>query len=58
MAVTARHLGGTGIMLAFDCSIRAATTDDQPEAEMVSGILTVYLLDSFGVLVEDFASND
>lgn len=55
LVVTARHLRGTGSMLAFDCAIRAAGDDAGPAEAMVSGILTVYLLDSFDALVEDFA---
>jgi hypothetical protein len=41
-------------MLAFDCAIRRA--GQSPEAEpMVSGVLTVYLLESFEALERDFA---
>lgn len=61
LVVTAKHLRGTGSMLAFDCSIRAAATGGRDGADgpaMVSGILTVYLLESFDALVEDFAQED
>ena len=54
LVVTATHLRGSGRMLAFDCSIRPAGGGDA----MVSGILTVYLLDSFDALVEDFAAEE
>lgn len=54
LEVTARHLRGNGRMLAFDCSVRPAGGGDA----MVSGILTVYLLDSFDALVEDFTADD
>lgn len=54
LAVTARHLRGTSGLLAFDCAIRVAG-----EAEpMVSGVLTVYLLESFEALIEDFSADD
>jgi predicted hotdog family 3-hydroxylacyl-ACP dehydratase len=54
LIVTARHLRGSTGMLAFDCSIRRAgqSADAQP---MVSGVLTVYLLESFEALERDFA---
>ncbi|MFN2425175.1 MAG: hypothetical protein ABR587_01865 [Candidatus Binatia bacterium] len=54
LVVTARHLRGETGMLAFDCSIRAAGSAEP----MVSGILTVYLLESFEALTRDFASQD
>ena len=51
LEVTATHLRGSTGLLAFDCAIRPA-----PGAEpMVSGILTVYLLESFEALARDFA---
>ena len=54
LIVTATHLRGTTGLLAFDCSVRAATD----AAAMVSGILTVYLLESQEALNRDFASDD
>jgi predicted hotdog family 3-hydroxylacyl-ACP dehydratase len=54
LVATATHLRGSGRMLAFDCSVRAAEGGDA----MVSGILTVYLLESFEALVEDFTADD
>lgn len=44
---------GSG-MLAFDCALRTAGEG----AVMVSGVLTVYLLESFAALDRDFASDD
>jgi len=55
LLVSATHLRGglrgSSGLLAFDCAIRAAA-DAEP---MVSGILTVYLLESFDALERDFA---
>lgn len=54
LEVTARHLRGSAGMLAFECAVRRAgdAADEQP---MVSGVLTVYLLESFEALARDFA---
>lgn len=50
LEVTARHLRGSAGMLAFDCAVRRP---GQTES-MVSGVLTVYLLESFEALTRDF----
>jgi predicted hotdog family 3-hydroxylacyl-ACP dehydratase len=52
--VSAVHLRGASGLLAFDCSVTDAATG----AAMVSGVLTVYLLESFEALVEDFSADD
>ncbi len=51
LEVTVRHLRGSAAMLAFDCSVRRAGGGEA----MVSGVLTVYLLESFEALTRDFA---
>jgi predicted hotdog family 3-hydroxylacyl-ACP dehydratase len=52
LEVTARHLRGSAGMLAFDCAVRRA---GEANAEpMVSGVLSVYLLESFDALARDF----
>jgi predicted hotdog family 3-hydroxylacyl-ACP dehydratase len=53
LEVTARHLRGSAGMLAFDCAVRRANRADGEEP-MVSGVLTVYLLESFEALARDF----
>ena len=53
LEVTARHLRGTAGMLAFDCAVRRPGAAD--EKPMVSGVLTVYLLESFDALTRDFS---
>jgi len=53
LEVTATHLRGALGLVAFDCAIRPAA-GAQP---MVSGILTVYLLESFEALTRDFAGD-
>ncbi|HXC50678.1 MAG TPA: hypothetical protein VN634_07340 [Candidatus Limnocylindrales bacterium] len=54
LAVTAVHLRSSAGLHAFDCSI----DDGAGGAPMVSGVLTVYLLESFEALAEDFSDND
>lgn len=54
LTVTAVHLRGTSGLLAFDCTVADAATG----SSMVSGVLTVYLLESFEALVEDFSADD
>jgi predicted hotdog family 3-hydroxylacyl-ACP dehydratase len=53
LEVSVRHLRGSAGMLAFDCAVRRAggASDSEP---MVSGVLTVYLLESFDALTRDF----
>ncbi|HYB99543.1 MAG TPA: hypothetical protein VEC57_10480 [Candidatus Limnocylindrales bacterium] len=46
----ARHLRGNAQMMAFDCSLLARDGD----SVLVSGILNVYLVDSFEALTSDF----
>lgn len=74
LEVTARHVRGTGRMLAFDCSVRrrvpagdgarpqgatdAAAGRDADGRTMVSGVLTVYLLESVEALTRDFLEDD
>jgi predicted hotdog family 3-hydroxylacyl-ACP dehydratase len=53
LEVTVRHLRGSTGMLAFDCSVRRAAGTSGAEP-MVSGVLTVYLLESFDALTRDF----
>jgi predicted hotdog family 3-hydroxylacyl-ACP dehydratase len=55
LEVTARHLRGSSAMLAFECSVRPAGTASAGSEPMVSGVLTVYLLESFEALARDFA---
>lgn len=54
LEVTATHLRGSSGLLAFDCAIRPAAGAEP----MVSGILTVYLLESFETLARDFGEGD
>lgn len=54
LEATATHIRGTAGLLAFDCAIREAGSAEP----MVSGVLTVYLLESFAALSRDFAQND
>ena len=53
LVVSAVHVRSTGALHAFDCAIAGASG-----APMVSGVLTVYLLESFEALAEDFSAND
>jgi predicted hotdog family 3-hydroxylacyl-ACP dehydratase len=53
LEVTAKPVRASRRMMAFDCAVRR-----EGEAEpVVSGVLTVYLLDSFEALVEDFSAS-
>jgi predicted hotdog family 3-hydroxylacyl-ACP dehydratase len=54
LEVTATHLRGSTGLLAFACSIRTPGAAEP----MVSGILTVYLLESFEALARDFTADD
>ncbi len=54
LEVSATHLRGATGLLAFDCAVRRAGGGEP----MVSGVLTVYLLESFEALVEDFSADD
>lgn len=54
LEVTATHLRGSTGLLAFDCRVRAPGASEP----MVSGILTVYLLESFEALARDFTADD
>jgi predicted hotdog family 3-hydroxylacyl-ACP dehydratase len=54
LEVTARHLRGSAGMLAFDCSVREAGHEEP----VVSGVLTVYLSESFEALAKDFPADD
>lgn len=60
LEITVRHLRGSAGLLAFDCELREAGHSSQGSGEepMVSGVLTVYLLESFEALVEDFSGQD
>ncbi|MFN2375416.1 MAG: beta-hydroxyacyl-ACP dehydratase [Candidatus Binatia bacterium] len=55
LVATATHLRGSSGLLAFDCSIRVE--GDVP-APLASGVLTVYLLESFEALTRDFATEN
>jgi len=54
LEVTARHVRGNASALAFDCTIRRAAGGDP----VVSGVLTVYLSESFEALVQDLEEDD
>ena len=54
LEASARHLRGSTGALAFDCTVRSAGASEP----MVSGILTVYLLESFEALARDFAPTE
>ena len=54
LAVTAVHLRSSAGLHAFNCSI----DDGAGGPSMVSGVLTVYLLESFEALAKDFPAND
>jgi predicted hotdog family 3-hydroxylacyl-ACP dehydratase len=58
LSVRVRHHRGSRGMLAFDCAIHDAAASEDDAAAMVSGILTVYLLESFDALQRDFSGDD
>jgi len=54
LEASARHLRGSAHMMAFDCSLRSPGGTEV----LVSGILNVYLVDSFEALGADFLGQD
>lgn len=63
LTVSAVHLRSSAALHAFDCSITdgadgAATSDRAGALTLVSGVLTVYLLESLEALARDFSAND
>jgi hypothetical protein len=63
LTVSAVHLRSSAALHAFDCSIvdgsdGTSTTVRAPALTLVSGVLTVYLLESLEALARDFSQNE